>query len=105
MPSDYERRRLEEIEAVLRVSDPGLDRALRMFRPRRPRALAWLIVGWLVTAGVALIGWWIAAFILLGPLLAVTVLALSKTLGVGGGSPSATINDGRHPPTWTRFWG
>lgn len=103
MPSEYERRRLDEIEAALRASDPGLDRALRLFRPRRTGAVAWLITGWLVVAVIGLSGWWTVMLVLVGPLLALTYLALSVRWSQVPSAPAD--DDGRYPPTWTRFWG
>ncbi|WP_162907984.1 DUF3040 domain-containing protein [Allorhizocola rhizosphaerae] len=74
-PSEHERRWLDEIEAGLRASDPGLDRALRTFRPRRRGAVAWLTAGWLAAAVTLVIGWWIVALVIFGPLLALTFIA------------------------------
>jgi hypothetical protein len=76
MPSEHERRRLEEIEAALRASDPGLDRALRTFRPRRTGLVAGLIFAWLALAGIGLTRWWVFMFILVGPLLALSIFTL-----------------------------
>jgi hypothetical protein len=93
MPSDYERRRLEEIEAALRVSDPGLDRALRTFRPRRTLLMICLTVIWLSVAGMGLTKWWIVTLIVLGPLLAITCVMLrprrrvAASSATGGGLP------------------
>lgn len=103
MSSDYERRRLDEIEAALRQSDPGLDRALRTFRPRRTRSLVCLAAAWFMVGGAAAAGWWIVALVLLGPLLALTCIAL----GVQWRAPesSAMADYGMYPPMWTRFWG
>lgn len=102
MPSDYDRRRLEEIEAALRASDPGLDRALRTFRPRRSWPLACLMAGWAFTVAAAWVGWWILTLVMMAPLLALTFI----TLGVRwSGSSSAAKGGGTYPPSWTRFWG
>ncbi|HZM74975.1 MAG TPA: DUF3040 domain-containing protein [Candidatus Limnocylindrales bacterium] len=76
MPSEHERRRLDEIEAALRASDPGLDRALRTFRPRRTGLIVCLIALWLTAAGIGLTPLWIVTLILLGPLLAITCVTL-----------------------------
>jgi hypothetical protein len=101
MPSDYDRRRLDEIEAALRASDPGLDRALRTFRPpRRTWPSILLGVAWVFAAGAGLTGSWVIMLIMLGPLLALTFLTLSARWS---GSPST--HNGMYPPTWTRFWG
>lgn len=100
-PSEYERRRLAEIEAALRASDPGLDRALRTFRPRRAGWLVCLMAGWLVAVAAGLIGWWIVTLIALGPLLTLTCI----TLGARWRVSTWAATDGMHSPTWTRFWG
>jgi fatty acid desaturase len=101
-PTDDERRRLDEIEAALRESDPRLDRALRTLRPRRPMRMLCLLAGWLLAVGVGVAGWWVAVLILIGPLVALTAMALTG----GWRSPPSTAIDGRtYPPTWTRFWG
>lgn len=60
MPSERDRRLLDEIEAVLRASDPGLDQALRTFRLRRRWPLVWLTAGCLAAAAgasAAFAGW------------------------------------------------
>lgn len=75
-PSEHERRRLDEIEAALRASDPELDRALRTFRPRRTWPIVCLIAVWMGAMGIGLTPWWIVTLILLGPLLAITCIAV-----------------------------
>lgn len=60
MPSERDRRLLDEIEAVLRTSDPRLDQALRTFRLRRRWPLVWATAGFLAGAagaGAAFAGW------------------------------------------------
>ena len=76
MPSEDERRRLYEIEAALRASDPRLDRALRTFRPRRAGQRACVIAGWLAAVAIGLTPWWIVTLIMLGPLLAFTCVTM-----------------------------
>lgn len=95
MPSEHERRRLEEIEAALRASDPGLDRALRTFRPRRTWLIACLVIAWLGTVGIGLTPWWIVTLILLGPLLAVTCVQVRPAW--------RTSDNGLQPPTSTNY--
>lgn len=101
-PSGYDRRRLEEIEAALRASDPGLDRALRTFQPRRAWPLMCLFAGWVMAAVAGLAGWWVATLIMLGPLLALTYLTFESRRR---GSTSSAVETGMYPPMWTRFWG
>jgi hypothetical protein len=76
IPSEHERRRLDEIEAALRASDPGLDRALRTFRPRRPALKACLIACWLALIALGFTSWWIVTLVVMGPLLALTIFAV-----------------------------
>jgi fatty acid desaturase len=97
MPSEHERRRLEEIEAALRASDPGLDRALRTFRPRRTWLIACLAFAWLGAVGIGLTPWWIVTLIVLGPLLAVTCLQVRPAWRI-----SSSSDDGLPPPASSR---
>ena len=76
MPSEHERRQLDQIEAALRASDPGLDRALRTFRPRRTWLTVFLVAAWLGAVGIGLTSWWIVTLVMLGPLLALTLLTM-----------------------------
>lgn len=100
MPSEYDRRQLDEIEAALRMSDPELDRALRTFRPRRAWPLMCLIAGWVVAAGAGVTGRWVLTLVLLMPLLVFTWIAL----GAWWRELPPTATDGQaYPPTWTRF--
>ena len=77
-PSEHERRRLDEIEAALRASDPELDRALRTFRPRRTWPIVCLITVWLCAVGIGLTPWWMVTLIMLGPLLAITCVIMRR---------------------------
>ncbi len=99
MLNEYERCRLGEIEEALRASDPRLDRALRTLRPPRRRTLGWLSAGWLSAVGAGLAGWWIIVVVMLGPLLAATLLVLK---------PGLTVADmgsytGEGPQSWPRW--
>jgi Protein of unknown function (DUF3040) len=74
MLSERERQVLGQIEARLALSDPKLaakfSRSLRLVRLRRWTVL---VLCWLAFVGAAVAQWWIVAFLLLGPLIAVTL--------------------------------
>jgi hypothetical protein len=77
--SERERQELEKIERHLAESDPRLAAALSQTSLVRkasfPRWRGWvaLVLGWVSMTGAALAGWWMAALILMLPVLAITV--------------------------------
>ena len=77
MLTGRERQLLDEIERCLTESDPDLAQRLtgvpRVAQVPRWRGWAALVAGWLLALTAVVVGSWIAAVIVVGPLIAVTV--------------------------------
>ena len=84
MLSEREQQVLEDIERHLVASDPQLAATLvRATRPARWWIWALAALGWVVTIGSAVAGWWIVTVLLLGPLTAVTLAWLLNATALG----------------------
>lgn len=83
MLSDYELRRLSEIEREFRFTDPRLAASLSAMCLHWRWGLPLALLGWASFAALAAAGWWVIAILLVGPLIPATLEVLIDALGHG----------------------